>query len=101
MGARLAQLDSAGPSVREVPCSIPGVSSHPCFNLSPFFVALTSFKNPERSVYLKIISHYCHELSIMFALPLTFYIVNVFQILCTLGGCNELSMEGVHFCRRI
>ena len=47
----------------------------------------------ERSVYLKIISHYCQELSIMFALPFTFYIVNVFEILCTLGGCKELSMR--------
>ena len=46
----------------------------------------------ERSVYLKIISYYCHELSIMFALPFTFYIVNVFQVLCTLGGCEELSI---------
>ena len=46
----------------------------------------------ERSVYLKIISYNCHELSIMFALPFTFYIVNVFQVLCTLGGCEELSI---------
>ena len=109
MGARVAQLDSARPSVRKVPCSIPGVTSHPCFNLSPFCVALTSFKYPwsgaydeeralgegggdERFVYLKIISYYCHELSIMFALPFTFYIVNVFQVLCTLGGCEELSI---------
>ena len=110
MGARVAQLDSAQPSVRKVPCSIPGVTSHPCFNLSPFCVALTSFKYPwngaydeerapgeggggdERFVYLKIISYYCHELSIMFALPFTFYIVNVFQVLCTLGGCEELSI---------
>ena len=46
MGARVAQLDSAQPSVRKVPCSIPGVTSHPCFNLSSFCVALTSFKYP-------------------------------------------------------
>ena len=107
MGARVPQLDSARP------CSIPGVTSHPCFNLSPFCVALTSFKYPwngaydeeralgeeggggrgdERFVYLKIISYYCHELSVMFALPFTFYILNVFQVLCTLGGCEELSI---------
>ena len=46
----------------------------------------------ERSLYLKIISYNCHELSIMFALPFTFYIANVFQVLCTLGGCEELSI---------
>ena len=36
-GARVAQLISARPSVREVPSSIPG--DHPCFNFSPFCVA--------------------------------------------------------------
>ena len=46
----------------------------------------------ERFVYLKIIGYYGHELSIMFALPFTFYIVNVFQVSSTLGGCEELSI---------
>lgn len=36
-GARVAQLVSARPSVREVPSSIPG--DHPCFNFSRFCVA--------------------------------------------------------------
>ena len=49
----------------------------------------------ERFVYLKIIGYYGHELSIMFALPFTFYIVNVFQVLCTLG--EELSIGSSPF----
>ena len=39
IGARAAQLVSAQPLVCEVPSSIPG-------DISPFCVALTSFKHP-------------------------------------------------------
>ena len=48
MGARVAQLDSARPSVRKVPCSIPRVTSHPLF----LFICL----DPNKFVLLSVFS---------------------------------------------
>ena len=44
-GARVAQLVSAQPSVREIPSSIPGVNTS-LFQLLSFLCSLTSFKYP-------------------------------------------------------